>query len=514
MHPRDHALVQPNKPALIMAASGVVTTYEDLDKRSSQCAHLFRSEGLAIDDPIAILMHNHPRFLEVCWSAQRSGLVYTPISTHLTPNEIEYILRDCGAKALIASAVFAEVAAQAVFNLPASTLRYSVDGSIGGFTPLESAIEPFPSEPIADELEGVEMLYSSGTTGQPKGIRHQRGDRTIGTPTPATAGLASGAYGFDADTLYLSPAPMYHSAPLRFAMALQRIGATVVIMEKFDPKLALQAIERYSITHSQWVPTMFTRMLKLPAAERQAHDLSSMQIALHAAAPCPVHVKRAMIEWWGPILFEYYGATEGNGATAISSEDWLQHPGSVGKALNCTVHIIDDDGKEVPSGQVGTVFFSGSGKFSYHNDPDKTADAYNQNGWSTVGDVGYLDDDGYLYLTDRKANMIISGGVNIYPQEAENVLVEHDMVLDVAVFGIPNDEYGEEVKAVIELIDFAQGSPELETELLEYCRARLAKIKCPRSIDFERKLPRSDTGKLYKRRLRQRYWKDHATGIL
>ncbi len=497
-----------------MARSGESVSYRQLDERSSQGAHLFRDLGLRADDHVAILMSNHPRYFDVAWAAQRCGLIYTPISTHLTPTEIEYILRDCGARALIASVELGEVARQAVAQAPAVTSQLIVGGELDGFVHWESAIEAFRSEPIPDEVEGAAMLYSSGTTGNPKGIRHSIGQRDIGTPPRVERGITGGMYGFDSDSVYLSPAPIYHSAPLRFLMANQRNGATAVVMENFDPMLALESIERHRVTHSQWVPTMFIRMLKLPEADRRRIDLSSHKIALHAAAPCPVEIKRKMIEWWGPILFEYYGATEGNGTTTITSEQWLAHPGSVGQPFKCKVHILDDEGNDVPTGQKGSIFFSGGGKFEYHNDSNKTPDTHDELGRSSVGDVGYLDEDGYLYLTDRKANMIISGGVNIYPQEAENILVTHPKVADVAVFGIPNEDFGEEVKAVVEPVYFDDASAELERELIDFCRARLAKIKCPRSIDFEVRLPRSETGKLYKRRIRDRYWTGHATRIL
>ncbi len=514
MYPRTHALSHPDKPAYIMGCGGEVVTYRDLDQRSSQGAHLFRKIGLRADDSIAILMSNHPRFFEVCWAAQRSGLNYTPISTHLTAEEIAYILGDCGARVLVASHDLRETAAAAARSVPSLSTRLMIDGVIEGFSPWESSISAHSVEPIDDEIEGAAMLYSSGTTGYPKGVRHSVGDRTIGTPPPVARGLASGMFGFGPQTIYLSPAPNYHSAPLRFVMATQRIGATAIVMEKFDPLLALELIERHRVTHSQWVPTMFVRLLRLPEIDRQRFDLSSQITALHAAAPCPVSIKHQMIEWWGPILYEYYGATEGNGSTAITSEEWLRHPGSVGKPLNCQVHIVGDDGDELPVGGVGTVYFSGGEAFEYHNDPDKTAGSRLGDGWSTVGDVGYLDDDGYLYLTDRKANMIISGGVNIDPQEAENVLITHPQVADVAVFGIPNQDFGEEVKAVVQLTDIEEASAELESELLAFCRARLSKIKCPRSIDFAATLPRSDTGKLYKRLIKDRYWEGHATRVV
>ncbi|MDX1733735.1 MAG: AMP-binding protein, partial [Halioglobus sp.] len=353
-------------------------------------------------------------------------------------------------------------------------------------------------------LEGCEMLYSSGTTGYPKGIRNPNPEREIGNPGPFALGIIA-AFGLDRETVYLSPAPLYHSAPLRFCMAMHRVGATAVVMRRFDPGRALALIEEHRVTISQWVPTMFVRMLKMPPRERHGHDLSSHKLALHSAAPCPREVKQGMIDWWGPILLEYYGATEGHGGTQITSEEWLAHPGSVGKPTYGAVHILDDDGLELPPGEVGAVFFSGGAPFAYHRSEQKTAEAMIGDKTS-VGDIGYVDAEGYLYLTDRKANMIISGGVNIYPQETENVLIMHPAVADVAVVGVPHPEMGEEVKAVVEPMDFTAAGPQLERELIDYCRARLSHVKCPRSVDFDRALPRSDAGKLFKRRIRDRYW--------
>ena len=357
------------------------------------------------------------------------------------------------------------------------------------------------------------MLYSSGTTGRPKGVRVPLSGQPLGTPTPLLA-MMGALYGMDEHTVYLSPAPLYHAAPLRFCMSVLRLGGTCIVMEKFDPRLALELIERHRVTHSQWVPTMFIRMLKLPEEERARFDLSSQRVAIHAAAPCPIPVKEQMIDWWGPILHEYYAGTEGNGFTAITSEEWLAHRGSVGRPLRGAVHIVDDEGRELPPGQEGTVYFSGGARFEYHNDPEKTRSAYDERGWSTLGDVGYLDEEGYLYLTDRKAHMIISGGVNIYPQETENVLVLHPKVADVAVIGVPNEEFGEEVKAVVQLLDPAEAGPELAEELIAWCRERLSAIKCPRSVDFVEELPRHPTGKLYKRLLKDRYWGDRNTRIV
>lgn len=514
VHPRLHARETPDKPAYVLGGTGEVVTYRELDRRSNRCAHLLRSRGVRRGGAVALLQANDRFFHETCWAAQRSGLYYTPLSTHLTPDEIAYIARDCGAEVLIVSRAFAEVAAELRDRLPRVHTWLMIGGATRGFEDYETAVEEHPETPISDESEGQDMLYSSGTTGHPKGIRLPLPDRGLEEPTPMVLGLMHGFWGVGADDVYLSPAPLYHSAPLRCTMAMQRIGATSILMEKFDAASALALIERHRVTISQWVPTMFVRLLRLEAEARSAHDLSSHRLAVHAAAPCPIATKREMIEWWGPILYEYYAATEANGSTSISSEEWLAHPGSVGQAQHCSIHILDDAGNELPVGEVGTVYFEGGGSFAYHNDPEKTARSRSRQGWSTVGDVGRLDEDGYLYLTDRKAHMVITGGVNVYPQEAENLLATHPKVADVAVIGVPNDEFGEEVRAVVQALDPASAGPDLERELLDWIRARLSAIKCPRRVDFEDALPRAESGKLYKRRLRDRYWKNRASKIV
>jgi long-chain acyl-CoA synthetase len=322
-------------------------------------------------------------------------------------------------------------------------------------------------------------------------------------------------YGFDAASVYLSPAPLYHSAPLSFSLGVQRLGGTVVVMERFDAASALALVERYQVTHSQWVPTMFSRMLRLPPATRERADLSSMRAAVHAAAPCPVTVKRAMLDWWGPIIHEYYGATEGLGFTACDSEEWLAHPGTVGKVMLGDLFIADDEMNETPQGQPGTIWFKTATPFEYHNDAEKTREATSADGtMTTVNDVGYVDDDGFLYLTDRTTFMIISGGVNIYPQETENLLITHPKVADAAVFGVPNPDLGEEVKAVVQVMPGIAPDAALTEELLEFCRHHLSRQKVPRSIDYDAELPRLPTGKLYKRLLRDRYWGEGASKIV
>lgn len=512
MYPGEHARTIPDKTAYRMAGSGEVVTYRQLDERSNQLAHLLRAAGLRRGDSIAFMLENSPRFFEICWAAQRSGLYYTAISSRLTAAEAAYIVGDCGARVFITSTHKRDVAEALVDEMPAVSVRLMIDGAIDGFESYEDAVDTHPTDPVDDESEGGDMLYSSGTTGRPKGVKVPLPEAPIGTPSSVTA-LAQLLYGFTADTVYLSPAPMYHAAPLRFCMAVLRLGGTIVAMERFDPVEYLRLIEEHQVTHTQVVPTMFVRMLKLDEAERTRYDTSSLQVCIHAAAPCPVPVKEQMIGWWGPKIFEYYAGTEGNGFCAITSDEWLAHRGSVGKPLVGELHILDDEGEERPAGEAGTIFFGNGGQFEYHNDPEKTASSRNERGWSTLGDIGYVDDEGFLYLTDRKAYMIISGGVNIYPQEAENVLTMHPGVMDVAVIGVPNEDFGEEVKAVVQPIDMAAAGPELERELLAFCKEQLADYKCPRSVDFQEELPRHPTGKLYKRLLRDRYWEGRQTNI-
>ena len=377
-------------------------------------------------------------------------------------------------------------------------------GALRGYRRWEESVGAQPIDRIADESAGRDMLYSSGTTGRPKGIKTELLDEAIDAPTPLLA-LARKLYGLGPDSIYLSPAPLYHAAPLRFNMTVMRCGGTSVLMEHFEAEEALALIERHRVTHSQWVPTMFVRMLKLPPDARARYDLSSLRVAIHAAAPCPVPVKEEMIRWWGPVLYEYYAGTEGNGYVACNSQEWLAHKGTVGRALLGEVRILDDDGAVLPPGETGTLYFANGPAFEYHNDPRKTAVSRSREGWSTLGDVGHLDAEGYLYLTDRKDYMIISGGVNVYPQEVENLLVTHPKVADVAVLGVPNEDLGEEVKAVVQPMDWRDAGPALAAELMAYCRGNLSHIKCPRSIDFEPELPRHPTGKLYKRLLRERY---------
>jgi long-chain acyl-CoA synthetase len=513
MTPGWHAERTPETPAIVMGSSGEAVTYAQLEERSVRFARALRSLGVGVGDHIAILMENNARYLEVAWAAQRSGLYYTAINTHLRPGEVQYILDDCGAVALVASSAMAELVAG--LDLSRIGVLVSAVGELPGFQRYGDLLASEAADPLDDECEGREMLYSSGTTGRPKGVRKQLPRTPLGDPASAPVQIAMGLgnSGSGPGTVYLSPAPLYHGAPLVSSMSLHRWGGTVVVMERFDPRQCLELIERHRVTHAQFVPTMFVRLLRLPAGERERYDLSSLRHVLHAAAPCPVAVKRQMLEWWGPIIYEYYAGTEDIGHTNITPEEWLAHPGSVGRsAAEC--HIVGEDGAELPPGQSGVIYFAAGRPFEYHNDPEKTASVSNEKGWRTLGDVGYLDEEGYLYLTDRQAHMIISGGVNIYPQEAENLLTGHPAILDVAVIGVPDEEMGEAVKAVVQLTDPSAAGPELEAELLAFCRSELATYKCPRSVDFVDELPRDDNGKLYKRLLRERYWEGHDSLVI
>lgn len=505
MHPSIHAKSNPEKPAIIMAGSGQTISFAELDRRSNQVAQLLRARGIKVGDTVALCMENHPWFFCLTWGFQRSGVHYVGISSRLTPPEIAYILEDSGAKILFGSAYLAPTLDEVATLAPqVEQLRFDTPGALSA----EAALAGMPETPIADERAGVDMLYSSGTTGRPKGVKIPLPEDPAIDQANALVGLTMMAFGIKPDSVYLSPAPLYHAAPLRWSMTIQKLGGTVVVMEKFDPEAALAAIEKYQITDSQFVPTHFVRMLKLPEDVRQKYDTSTLKCAIHAAAPCPVPVKQAMIEWWGPVIYEYYAGTEGNGFTFVTSPEWLQKPGTVGKALTGIIRVCDEDGNEVPRGTEGQIFFEpteGMVPFEYHNDPDKTRDARNKHGWTSLGDVGYQDEDGYLFLTDRKSFMIISGGVNIYPQEIENLLVTHPKVADAAVIGAPDPEMGEKVVAVIQPLDMAEAGEALADEIRAYLSGQLSRVKMPRQIDFREQLPRELTGKLYKRLLRDEY---------
>lgn len=503
MHPSLHAQENPDKPAIIMAGSGETRSYAELDQASNRYAQLYRAEGLKIGNTVALFLDNDPDFFSVVWGAQRAGLYYVAIPSRLTAAEVSYILQDSAADLVISSA-----AKQAVLdelrdlNPGVKQYGYGLDDDRA----VEPALAAQPDTPIADERHGMDMLYSSGTTGRPKGVRIPFPENEDIAQPNAMIAIAQGAFGFTPGCTYLSPAPLYHAAPLRWCMTVHKLGGTTIIMEKFDPEQALALIEKYQVNVSQWVPTHFNRMLKLPEEVRARYDVSSLKSAVHAAAPCPIPVKEKMIEWWGPVVMEYYAGSEGNGFTFINSADWLEHKGSVGKALLGTVRICDENDDVVPTGEEGQIYFEGGSPFSYHNDPEKTKAASNRHGWTSLGDVGKVDEDGFLYLTDRKSFMIISGGVNIYPQEIENLLVTHPKIADAAVIGAPDEDMGEKVVAVVQPMDMANANADFGQELEAWLRETLSGVKVPRQIDFRAELPREATGKLYKRLLRDEYW--------
>jgi long-chain acyl-CoA synthetase len=513
MYPGLQAKVRPHQPAIIMAGSGETVTYAELERRSNRLAHFLRANGLERLDHFAIFMENNARYAECCSAGERSGLYFSCVNSYLTPDEVAYIVDNSESKILITSITKREAAMQALAQCPRIQRCLVVDGPGDGARVLsfDAAVGGFPDKPIENESLGVAMLYSSGTTGRPKGILRPLPKNPPEQNLPIRDFFAN-VWGFREGMIYLSPAPLYHAAPLLGVGSTVRIGGTALIMEHFDAEQFLALVERHRVTHTQLVPTMFSRMLKLPNELRRRYDLCSLEMAIHGAAPCPVAVKEQMIEWWGPIVFEYYAATEGHGLIACDTAEWLAHRGTVGRVRLGELRVLDEDMRPVPAGTVGTLWFKTASPFEYFKDPIKTAEARSPDGtMSTVGDVGYVDEDGYVYLTDRRTFMIISGGENIYPQECENLLITHPEVADAAVFGVPNADLGEEVKAVIQPMPGVLPTAKFAEELIGFCRQHLAHVKCPRSIDFDEELPRLPTGKLYKRLLRDPYWTEKTS---
>lgn len=509
MNIADHAIAAAQTPALI--TDGGTISFGQLHARSKRVAAALHVAGLRRGDGVALVLPNRPEFLEITWGAQLSGLYYTAVNTHFLPDEVSYVIDDSDAKAVFVDASLPELAAHIGDANAAVVARFSVGGAQPGWRSYDDALATAGKAPPVSD--GSEMLYSSGTTGRPKAVRRPLPADGNGSWAQSVLELALiHKYGMDSASVYLSPAPLYHAAGVNYTMAANRVGAATVLMPKFDAEAVLRLIETHRVTHAQFVPTMFVRMLKLPEAVRRRYDVSSLRCVIHAAAPCPVDVKHRMMDWFGPIVHEYYGGTEGFAGTTIGPREWLDHPGSVGIPM-APVHVVGEDGRELPVGQSGELYFEGGPDFEYFKDPAKTASVSNDRGWRSLGDMGYVDADGYLYLTDRSTFMIVSGGVNIYPQEVENLLVMHPKLVDAAVFGIPNDEFGEEVKAVVQPADGVLAGPELEAELIEYCRTHLAGYKCPRTVEFDA-LPRDPNGKLYKRRIRDRYWQGRVSRIL
>jgi long-chain acyl-CoA synthetase len=516
MYTGNHAQLRPLQPAFIMASSGEAVTYRELEARSNRLAHLFRQRGLKRLDHYAIFMENNSRYIEACSAGERSGLYFTGINSYLTASELAYILTNSQSRILITSRAKLDVAREAIRECPKVELCIVADGEgeSDRIVGLREATSGLPDTPIADESVGTAMLYSSGTTGRPKGILRPLPEQPPTQNLPIFDFLHK-LWQYREGMIYLSPAPLYHSAPQAAVNLTIRAGGTIIVMESFDPERYLDLVEKWGVTHTQLVPTMFSRMLKLPEGLRKRYDLSSLEIAIHAAAPCPAMVKDEIIKWWGPIIHEYYGATEGLGFTSCNSEEWLAHRGTVGRVLLGELHILDENMQECPVGTPGTVWFKTATPFEYFDDPARTSEARSPDGsMSTVGDVGYVDADGYLHLTDRATFMIISGGVNIYPQECENLLITHPKIADAAVFCVPNPDLGEEVKAVVQPMPGVLPGPELAEELIAFCSQSLSRQKVPRSVDFEKELPRLPTGKLYKRLLRDRYWGDKTSRIV
>jgi fatty-acyl-CoA synthase len=497
-HPSD-------KPAVVMDGSGERMTYGELDAFAWRAARAFRALGLDPGAHVAFVLENRVECTAVQWGAHYAGLYFTFVGTRLTPAEVAYIAGDCGAAVVLLTATTAAGLVEPLRALADPPAVLTIGEAVDGVERFEELMAQQESEPFEGAVEGSEMLYSSGTTGRPKGVKPSLSGLPLGTEL-ILADVAQAIVGLGSESVYLSPAPYYHAAPCNWVRAVTGVGATAVLMQRFDAEASLAAIDAHRITHSQWVPTMFLRMLRLPDEVKRRYDLSSHRAAIHAAAPCPAQVKQAMIDWWGPIIHEYYAGTEGIGLAHCTTEEWLAHPGTVGKAVYGNFRLLDEDRHNVPPGEEGLVCFEGGREFRYHNDDAKTAEAYVAAGCATMGDVGRLDADGFLYLTDRKANMIISGGVNIYPQEGENLLQTHPLVHDVAVFGVPNSEFGEEVRAVVHPVDGVEADDELERTLIDFCRQHLSSIKCPKRIDFREDLPREPTGKLLKRKLRDEYW--------
>ncbi|MCX5046486.1 acyl-CoA synthetase [Aldersonia sp. NBC_00410] len=505
MYPGTWAAKTPDKPAMIMAGSGATLTYAELDERSIRLSRYLHDQGLRTGDVVALLSDNRLETYEVYWAALRSGLYITAVNHNLAPAEAAYIVADCGARALVVSAA-KRALVEAMTDVDAASVRLAFGGAVDGYGDYGAALAGASAEPLPEQPHGEDLLYSSGTTGRPKGIKLPLPEFAVDEPGYPYVTIFGGLYGFDTDSVYLSPAPVYHAAPLRFGGVVHALGGTLVMMENFDAQRALAAIDKYRITHTQMVPTMFVRMLKLPEDVRNSYDVSSLRVVVHAAAPCPVEVKQRMIDWFGPIINEYYASTEANGATFIDSERWLTHPGSVGTALLGVIRVCDDDGAELPAGEIGTIYFEREGKgFEYHNDAAKSAATRHpeHETWTTVGDLGYLDEEGYLYLTDRKAFMVISGGVNIYPQEVEDLFSLHPKVLDIAVLGMPDEDLGERVVAVVQVAPDVVADTDLAEELRAFARERIAHYKVPKEFHFAETLPRTPTGKLVKGKLRE-----------
>jgi long-chain acyl-CoA synthetase len=487
---------QPDVPAVVAPTGD--RTFAELNANANRLVRALRRRGLTVGDGVALLCPNRAEFVEVVAACQRGGFRLTTVNWHLTREEAGYIVDDCEAKALVAGATLADVAAGARARAPRCEVGLAVGGPVDGFERYDEALAAEDGADVDDPTLGSSMLYTSGTTGRPKGVYRRE------QPPARTVNL----FGYRTGDRELCTGPLYHAAPLAFSLSVPlSYGVGVVMMERWDAEEALRLVDRHGITHMHVVPTMFHRLLSLPAEVRDRYDVSTLRSVVHGAAPCPVPVKRAVIEWLGPVVWEYYAATEGTGCF-VDSNTWLQRPGTVGRPPGDLVIVGDEAGEPLPAGETGLVYLKApsTGRFEYFKDDGKTSSTYRADGsYFTLGDVGHMDEDGFLYLTDRSANLIISGGVNVYPAEVDAVLLEHPAVGDAATIGVPDEEWGERVVAVVEVQPGVEASPELAAELIEHCRARLAHFKCPQSVEFTDELPRQDNGKIYKRLLRDRY---------
>ncbi|XKF31658.1 AMP-binding protein [Alicycliphilus denitrificans] len=509
----DRAAAAPERVVLVMAETHARHTAGEVAQSALRMAQWLHAQGLQVGERFAVVLENRVEILALALAARQAGLYAAVLSTHLTPAEVAYIVQDCGARLVVASAKTLPqlTELQATHPLPC----WTVDDASPQAASLHAALQALPDEPVsfAGRPLGRDLLYSSGTTGRPKGVLKPLWPAELrGQADPEALGTAR-IMGMGEDTVYLSPAPLYHAAPLRYTLRVLDLGGQAVIMERFDAESALALIARYRVTHSQWVPTMFGRLLKLPEEVRRRYDLSSHRLAIHAAAPCPVDVKRAMIDWWGPILMEYYAGSEGCGTTMISSAEWLLRPGSVGRPTTGQLHILDDDGRELPAGEIGQVYFSGGGQFSYLNDPEKTRQAINERGWITYGDIGHVDAEGYLFLSDRRADLILSGGVNLYPQEIENALARHPGVQEVAVVGVPHPDFGEVPLAIVVPCPGTEATQQTARAIAEQATEVLARMKLPQRMVFVDALPRLETGKLLRRKLKERFRAEAQAGF-